>query len=237
MHQLSSKLEINFLLSWNKINFEIQYTQKRFEEISKPLIDRLIAPVEIALRDARIRSSELDNIVLAGGATRMPMIKNLVTKMFGRFPMCDHNPDEAIVLGTAVQAGLKMNDATLGEIVMTDVCPYTLSTEIVREIEGQYIEGFSMAIIERNTVIPTSRSEKVFPVYEDQTELEIGIYQGEARMVKDNIKLGELKIKLPLVDEMEKKAVDIRYTYDVDGLLEVEVTIISTSEKNRWWSK
>ncbi len=88
------------------------------------------------MRDARIRAADLDSVVLAGGATRMPMIRALATRMFGRFPAVGHNPDEVVAMGAAVQAGLKMKDKALDEMVMTDVCPYTLGAEVVRQLDN-----------------------------------------------------------------------------------------------------
>jgi len=108
----------------------LEIDEELLEKVCAHLLKRLRDPVERALRDANLRSSELDSIVLAGGATRMPVVKRLVTRMFGRFPASDINPDEVVALGAAVQAGLKMKDAALKEVVMTDVSPYSLGIEI-----------------------------------------------------------------------------------------------------------
>jgi molecular chaperone HscC len=189
-----------------------------------PLLARLREPVERALRDARLPISELDSIVLAGGATRMPVVRRMVTRMFGRFPACELNPDEVVALGAAVQAGLKSRDAALDEVVMTDVAPYSLGIEIAHRIDGEAIsKGYFDPIIERNTVVPVSRVKQYFPMDARQTSIRIEIYQGEARMVKDNIKLGELKLALP-AGPIEDNGIDVRFTYDVNGLLQVEAT-------------
>ncbi len=110
------------------------WTKASLEQACAPLLKRLRAPVERALRDANLRSGHLDNIVLAGGATRMPIVRRLVTTMFGRFPSIDFNPDEVVALGAAVQAGLKAKDAALKEVVMTDVSPYSLGVEVSMRI-------------------------------------------------------------------------------------------------------
>ena len=202
-----------------------------FEAAVQPLIEPLRAPVEKALRDARLRSGELSEIVLVGGATRMPVVRQTVTRLFGRFPNHSIHPDHAIALGAAVQAGLKSRDAALEDTVMTDVCPYTLGTETSETINratNSFRHGLFLPIIERNTVIPASRTKMVYPLHETQTVVSIEAYQGESRLVADNVFLGKFDIGLPKTGD---RGVEIRFTYDVNGLLEVEATVKSTHEK------
>lgn len=208
--------------------YAMQLDEALLEQCSSALLKRLRDPVERALRDANIPSAELDNIVLAGGATRMPIVKRMVARMFGRFPAGDINPDEVVALGAAVQAGLKMKDAALDEVVMTDVAPYSMGVEIARQMnDGAYVGGYFDAIIERNSPVPVSKVQTYFPTKETQSELALQVYQGEARMASDNIRLGELKIRMPKLPKHEC-GVDVRFTYDVNGLLQVEATVLHT---------
>ncbi|MCH8213752.1 MAG: molecular chaperone HscC [Proteobacteria bacterium] len=201
-----------------------------FAGLCQPLLDRLRAPCERALRDARIRASELDEMVLVGGATRMPSVRRLAAQLFGRLPTVHLNPDEVVTLGAAVQAGLKARDAALDEVVLTDVCPYSLGIQIVQSLgRDQVRDGLFAPILERNTTIPASRVERFCTVIHYQQELRIDIYQGEARQVKDNIHLGQTRVKLPSKPAGEE-SVDVRFTYDINGLLEVEATVVSTGE-------
>jgi len=194
------------------------------------LLARLRDPVERALRDAGMPIAELDNIVLAGGATRMPTVRRMVTRMFGRFPACELNPDEVVALGAAVQAGLKSRDAALDEVVMTDVAPYSLGVDVLRHFDRHTASGGHFdPIIERNSVIPVSRVKRYLPSSEGQRQIDIHVYQGEARMVADNIKLGQLTMQLPPGSSADN-SVDIRFTYDVNGLLQVEATLARTGE-------
>lgn len=204
-----------------------------FEKLAQPLLNRLWRPIERAMRDARIRAADLDSVVLAGGATRMPMIRALATRMFGRFPAVGHNPEEVVAMGAAVQAGLKMKDKALDGMVMTDVCPYTLGTGVVRQLDnGSRAPGFFVPVIQRNIVVPTSRVERFSPATPEQKQIRIGVYQGESRMVRDNIALGELTIPI-LPGPGHGDGVDVRFTYDVNGLLEVEVTVVASGEVKR----
>lgn len=200
------------------------------EAVCAPLLGRLRDPVERALRDARLSIAQLDSIVLAGGATRMPAVRKMVTRMFGRFPACEINPDEVVAMGAAVQAGLKSRDAALDEVVMTDVAPYSLGLDVGRRLErGQISGGHYDPVIERNTVVPVSRVKRYYPMTPNQRVLELNIYQGEARLVRDNIKLGQLRIDLDGGDP-DDNGVDVRFTYDANGLLQVEATLERTGD-------
>lgn len=216
---------------WHKDrHYALQIGEAELEQACAPLLARLRAPVERALRDADLRSSELSNIVLAGGATRMPLIRRLVTTMFGRFPAIDLDPDAVVALGAAVQAGLKARDRALSEVVMTDVSPYSLGVEVSRRLSAHDAShGHFDPIIERNSPVPLSRVKRYHPMAPGQTEMHLNVFQGEARLVKDNIHLGELRLVLP-PGPHEESGVDVRFTYDVDGLLQVEATIVKTQE-------
>ncbi|MEX1829458.1 Hsp70 family protein [Luteibacter sp. CQ10] len=231
--ELGARGGATFDIDWRDTRVTVTLDADAFEKLSQPLLDRLWRPIERALRDARIRAADLDNVVLAGGATRMPMIRALATRMFGRFPAVGLNPDEVVALGAAVQAGLKMKDAALNETVMTDVCPYTLGTDVAQRLEsGGHAAGFYAPIIQRNTVVPVSRVQRFSPISPQQKAIRLGVYQGESRMVRDNILLGELNVPIQ-PGPGHADGVDLRFTYDVNGLLEVEATVVATGEKQR----
>jgi len=230
--QLTDSKEATIEFSYNDSSYTWTLTRKKFEQLCSSLIDRIRHPIERALRDADVKPSQLDDIILVGGATRMPLVRSLVTKMFRRFPTATLNPDEVVGLGAAIQAGLKGRDAALAEVVLTDVCPYTLGMEIATEQRAnQYISGHFFPIIERNSVVPVSKVEQVKTIQANQKEISVAIYQGESRLVKNNIKLGEVNIALQ--GDQKEEAVEVRFTYDINGILEVEVKIASTGEIRR----
>ncbi|MDU8427849.1 molecular chaperone HscC [Pseudomonas syringae pv. actinidifoliorum] len=206
-------------------------TQEQMSELFAPLLNRLRAPAERALRDARIRVADLDEILLVGGTTRMPLIRKLAASLFGRFPSIALNPDEIVAQGAAVQAALKQRNAALEEIVLTDVCPYTLGIETTQQIANRYESGHYLPIIERNSVVPVSRVKTVYNVADDQEHVLVRIFQGESRMVKDNIALGELHLPIPRAKAGEV-ALDVRFTYDNNGLLEADVMTLLTGERH-----
>ncbi|MEG3181524.1 Hsp70 family protein [Sphingomonas sp. LT1P40] len=227
---LSGAAEVEMRLVWRDQEYRHAVTTTAFEEAAKPLIDRLREPVLRSMRDSGIKSAELSEIILIGGSTRMPIVRGAVTRMFGRFPNATVNPDEAVALGAAVQAGLKSRDSALKEVVVTDVCPYSLGVEVARRLPGGGIEdGIFAPIIERGTVIPASRMHTFSTMNDNQTKVEMGIYQGEARLVRDNVEIGRTEVRMPRGPAGQ--AVDVRFSYDVSGLLEVDIVVPKTGEK------
>ena len=210
----------------------LRLTLEEYERACAPLLDRLRKPIERSLRDAGVSLQEIDRIVLVGGATRSPVVRRFVAKLFGRTPSFDINPDEAVAIGAALQCGIKSRDKEIQEVVLTDVCPFTLGTEVMVD-NGVFEEpGHYLPIIERNTVIPVSRTETVYTAHENQTRITVKILQGESRMSQNNLLLGELSVPVP-AGPKGKEAVDITYTYDVNSLLEVEVYVRSSKLRRK----
>jgi molecular chaperone HscC len=213
-------------------SFRWSMTEADFEARSALLLSRMRAPIERALRDSKNASHDLDEILLVGGASRMPMVSRLVTRMFGRLPLRHINPDEAIARGTAVMAGLKSRAESLREVVMTDVCPYSLGIEVAhRDPSGHQEEGFYSPIIERNTVVPTSKSGTFYPPTDFQVLRKLRVFQGESPRVASNIFLGEIEVPLPRAT-INDNPVEVRFTYDISGIIEVDATVIKSQERH-----
>jgi molecular chaperone HscC len=207
--------------------------EDRFARLCEPLVQRMRTPIERAMRDAKLQPTQLDEIVLVGGASRMPMVARLVSRMFGRLPLRHVNPDQAIALGASVAAGLKSRNAKLDEIILTDVCPYTLGTQIARrDPNGQVHNGYFHPIILRNSTVPISREDVFYPMHDQQHQLTIDIFQGENPLVANNIKLGEITLDLDKRKRNEENGVTVRFTYDINGLLQVEVTELATQRRH-----
>lgn len=202
----------------------------RFADICEPLVQRLRAPLERAMRDARLTPDKLDEIILVGGASRMPLTARLVSRMFGRLPLRHVSPDEAIALGAAVAAGMKARDQKLEEVILTDICPHTLGVGTGKELEdGQIKTGIFDPIIQRNSTVPVSRVNRYFPIRDWQKQVEFNIYQGESPRVENNVLLGKISVNVP-AKRCNENPVDVRFTYDINGLLQVEATVIATGQ-------
>lgn len=222
-----------FVFRYQDKVYEQTMAAPEYEAACADLLERIRQPIKRSLSDAGVRLNEIDKVVLVGGATKMPMIRHFVAKLFRRLPDSSVNPDEAVALGAAIQGAMKEREQSIREVILTDVCPFTLGTEVVREVEdGQYEGGHYCPIIERNTVIPASRTERLYTIRDNQTKLNVHILQGESRFAKNNLSLGEIEIDIPAA-KAGKEPVDVTYTYDINSILEVEVKVVSTGEKVR----
>lgn len=225
---LSEAPSARFGVTWRDETFEADVTVEEFEAHVEPLIDRLREPVLRSLRDSGTRVDSLSEVVLVGGATRMPVVRRAITRMFGRFPNNGIHPDHAVALGAAVQAGLLSRDAALDEIRLTDVCPFTLGVDhMERDARGVMHHGLFSPIIDRNTIIPVSRVNFYSTVSDNQRLVHFGVYQGESREVSGNVKLGEVEIPVP-PRPAGHVVVECRFSYDTSGLLEVDVKVPET---------
>ncbi|MBQ3102771.1 MAG: Hsp70 family protein [Oscillospiraceae bacterium] len=228
----SRQNEITMTCTVDGQSFSMRLTLEEYEKACAPLLEKLRRPIERSLRDAGVSLSDIDEIVLVGGATRLPVIRRFVSRLFSRIPGMLVDPDESVALGAALQCGMKARDKEIREVVLTDVCPYTLGTEIVVS-NGLFEEnGHYLPIIERNTVIPVSRTQTVYTAHDNQTRVNVKILQGESRMAYHNLLLGEISVPVP-AGPKGKEAVDITYTYDVNSLLEVEICVCSTGVRRK----
>ncbi|MEE9395046.1 MAG: Hsp70 family protein [Planctomycetota bacterium] len=203
-------------------------------EVCRPLwqelLDRIAKPCRTAVRGADLEIEDLDEVVLVGGATRMPVIRELVAKLFDVHLRVEVDPDLAITEGAALQAALYANDQAVSDVVVTDVLSHSLGVDVSYEIAGKLINGNFSPVIHRNTTIPTSRTETYYTIFDQQTEINFGIYEGEARKVKNCRKVGLLKVKGVPKNAAGKEGVEVRFTYDLGGMLEVEAKVLSSGK-------
>ena len=191
----------------------LNYTLSRskLEELTEDLIEQSIKPVETALEDARLSVSDVDEVVLVGGMTRMPGVQEAVRQFFNREPNKKVNPDEVVAIGAAIQAGVLGGDVK--DVLLLDVTPLTLSIET--------LGGISTALIERNTTVPTTKSQVFSTASDNQSAVEINVIQGERSMATDNKSLG--KFVLDGIPSAPRGTPQIEVTFDIDadGILNV----------------
>lgn len=233
-HMLGENIIAEVVFSYEDEEHRLSISREKLEEITSDLISRMKISLQRAISDAGLKADEIDRIVLVGGATRMGLVRNLITKLFKRFPEHELDPDTVVTMGAAVQAGLMERNEALEELVMTDVCPFTLGYETSRQLHGkdQYENGIFSPLIERNTTVPVSRNHEITAMQKRQTQLEINVYQGEAPYVRDNIKIGSYLVSIPYNTNDYEKA-DIRFTYDNSGVLEVICKVLSTGKESK----
>ena len=207
--------------TWRGRELAASISRAEFEEASKELLQRLRRPIERALADAQLDVSGLSEVVLVGGSTRMPMIRQLVTRLFQRLPLRHLDPDLAVALGAGVQAGLKARDAALDDVVLTDVMPYSLGIITSTQIGERQVDDRFSPLIERNTPVPVSRTGHFHTMVDKQRVILLDVRQGESPIGSENLGLGKLEIAVEPKPAGEA-GVEVRFTYDANGLLEVE---------------
>ena len=192
-------------------HFEYTLTRAKLEELVKPLIDRLEAPVEKALKDAKLLTKDIDEIVMVGGMTRMPAVVEKVKSIFGKDPMQGVNPDEVVAVGAAIQGGVLQGDVK--DILLLDVTPLTLGIETMG--------GVRTPLIDRNTTIPTSKSEVFSTASDNQPQVEIHVLQGEREFAKDNKSLGRFILDGIAPAPRGIPQIEVTFNLDANGILNV----------------
>jgi molecular chaperone HscC len=210
---------------------QVNVSRGQFQQWTKHILARVEFPIRRVLGDTGLKRHDIGEVILVGGATRMPAVLDWVREYFGKDAHQRLNPDEVVALGAAVQAGLIGGQEKVKDLVVTDVAPFTLGIEITKEFGHEQKHGYFLPIIHRNTTIPISRVERVSTLHPNQTEIVVKIYQGESRRVEGNLCLGDFAVKGIPRAPAGHQAIDIRFTYDLNGVLEVEATVVATQEK------
>ena len=209
---------------------QVCVAREQFEAWTAHILRRIDLPIRRAVSDGRLNPDMLDEVILVGGATRMPAVAARLESTLGKQPQQRLDPDQVVALGAAVQAGLIAKVEALGDLVVTDVAPFTLGVMVSKQFGGEHRPGYMLPIIHRNTTIPISRVQRLATIEPNQTQLKIEVYQGENRHVKNNVLLGEFTL-----DGVPKgppgQEIDVRFTYDLNGVLEVEASIVQTKRK------
>ena len=204
-------------------HFEMNLTRAKFDELTADLVERTIIPVQNALRDAGITASELSKVLLVGGSTRVPAVQDKVKQLTGKEPSKNLNPDECVAIGASIQGGKLAGDAGAGDILLLDVTPLTLSIETMG--------GIATRLIERNTTIPTRKSQIFSTAADNQTAVDINVVQGERQFAKDNKSLG--RFQLDGIAPAPRGIPQIEVTFDIDanGIVNVSAKDLGTGKE------
>ena len=227
--ELSSATTTNINLPFISMNsngplhFDMNLTRAKFDELTHDLVERTAEPVRRALSDAGLNSSELGQVLLVGGSTRIPAVQDKVKQLTGKEPSKTLNPDECVALGASVQGGKLAGDAGAGDILLLDVTPLSLSIETMG--------GVATRLIERNTTIPTKKSQIFSTAADNQTAVDINVLQGERQFAKDNKSLGQFR--LDGIPPARRGVPQIEVTFDIDanGIVNVSAKDLGTGKE------
>lgn len=228
---LNNSEPIIMSVSIGEDSYMASLTGKKLVEISASLFKRIEEPIRRALHDASMTVNDIDYVVMVGGSSKMLTVSKYIEQLVGREMKANIDPDKVVGIGAGVVAGIKSRDEDIKDTILTDVCPFTLGTNIINYAKRD--DPLFSPIIERNSVLPTSHMERYYTVSDKQDKMVFKIYQGENMYCRDNTLLGDIEIKVPK-NKAGEECCDVRFTYDINGILEVDVQCVSTGEtKNK----
>ncbi|ECI5352167.1 molecular chaperone HscC [Salmonella enterica subsp. enterica] len=206
---------------------ESTFYDDELEALWLPLLNRLRTPIEQALRDSRLKPEQIDSLVLVGGASQMPLVQHIAVRLFGKLPYQSYDPSTIVALGAATQAACRLRHEDVEEVILTDICPYSLGVEV----NQRGVSGVFSPIIERNTTVPVSKVETYSTMHPEQDSICVRVYQGESHKVKNNILIDSFDVTLKPNGHIQ--SIDIRFSYDINGLLEVDVLLEDGKSESR----
>ena len=204
-------------------HFDMNLTRAKFDELTHDLVERTAEPVTRALSDAGLTASELGQVLLVGGSTRIPAVQDKVKQLTGKEPSKSLNPDECVALGASVQGGKLAGDAGAGDILLLDVTPLSLSIETMG--------GIATRLIERNTTIPTKKSQIFSTAADNQSAVDINVVQGERQFARDNKSLGQFRLDGIAPAPRGIPQIEVTFDIDANGIVNVSAKDLGTGKE------
>ena len=204
-------------------HFDMNLTRAKFDELTRDLVDKTAIPVQNAMKDAGLNYSDLGQVLLVGGSTRIPAVQDKVRALTGKEPSKSLNPDECVAIGASIQGGKLAGDAGAGDILLLDVTPLSLSIETMG--------GVATRLIERNTTIPTKKSQIFSTAADNQTAVDINVVQGERQFAKDNKSLGQFRLDGIAPAPRGIPQIEVTFDIDANGIVNVSAKDLGTGKE------
>lgn len=215
----------------NPLNIDLTISRKQFEELIAEYLKETEEVIEKALKEAKLGIEEIDTVIPVGGSTRIPAVKKLLQDKFAARISDKANPDLIVAKGAAIQAAIKNDSFKEMDPIMTDVCPGSLGVEIIANLNGNLINGVFDSLIDVNTTIPTTNEKIYYTSMDNQKAVDVKVFQGEDSIAVKNKQVAELKVNgIPEAPAGEEE-IKVKFSYNLNGMLEIEVTILSTGKK------
>lgn len=215
-------------ITFNDENYCFSLTEKEYVNLCGVLLNRIKSTLNRALENCRMTINDINEVLLIGGSTKMPIVRKYLQHLTGKKPLCDADPDFAVGIGAGIVSGIKLRENRIKDTVLVDICPFTLGTGIFNRIKPNNL--LMEPIIDRNTSLPTSREKMLTTVYDKQKKICCKIYQGESLETQKNFYLGELEMDVPPLPAGEAQ-ISVRFTYDINGILEIDLKCLNNGEK------
>lgn len=224
---LSTEKEVKMTAVLGGQTYQSVYTNERMMRESSAVWKRIQTVLRRALRDSRVEVEDIDAVILAGGSGKMPLVQSYMEQLFDQTPLVTGFSDQLIARGLGLVCGVMERKDEVRDYILTDICPFTLGTGVNNEADPKH--PYMSAIIERNSILPCSKIRGFSTASDYQKEVKIEILQGEEPYAEDNVQLGLITTMVPK-KKRGQESVDVRFTYDINGILEVEVTVVSTGK-------
>jgi cell division protein ftsA len=212
-----------------ELNIDYELKREKFEELISPLVNKTIDFIDKALSSANLKREDINVVLLVGGTTRIPLVQETLKKIFGSKVKKFTDPQEAVALGAGVQAGIKSSEISSEDgLIITDICNYSLGVASIGEYQGIIMPDTFSVIIPKNSNLPCTKSDTYCTAVDDQTSVNVKVYQGENKLVYENLFLSEFKVEGIPKNKAGAEAIEITFGYNINDILTVEAKILST---------
>ena len=212
-----------------ELNIDYELKREKFEELVSPLVNKTVDFIDKALSSAKLKREDIDVVLLVGGTTRIPLVQETLKNIFGSKVKKFGDPQEAVALGAGVQAGIKSSEISSEDgLIITDICNYSLGVASIGEYQGIIMPDTFSVIIPKNSNLPCTKSDTYCTAVDDQTSVNIKVYQGENKLVYENLFLSEFRVEGIPKNKAGAEAIEITFGYNINDILTVEAKILST---------